>query len=129
MGKKRAKKCPQGRNLQISKLFYNGDEKTDHILRFSIEIAQNTRLLIGRLPTLDRPFSKAFTSYPKSLKSQHDISTKSTSAKLLTSPLPERRAIVSEKVLFLFYHGVAFFVSLLFEKQRKIRKPSVRTIF
>ena len=66
---------------QFCKLFYNGDEKTDHIFRFYVEITQKERLLMGQPPTLDRPFSKAFTSYLKSLKSQQEVSAKSTSAK------------------------------------------------
>ena len=95
-----------GPNFRQVKYFLVVDEKTDHILRFFIGITQNECLSIGKLPTLDQPFSKDFTNYPKSLKSQQVTSGKSTSANSLTSPLPERRAIVSEKVLLLFYHGV-----------------------
>ena len=37
---------------------------------FSSILRLSYRLLIGRPPTLERPFSKAFTIYPKSLKSR-----------------------------------------------------------
>ena len=89
--------------------FFHPRCKKAYKLRFrslGLLFAQKERLLIGQPPSLDRPFSKAFATYPKSLKPRQVLSPKSTYPKLQTPVLSERIEIICQTVTLHFYHGV-----------------------
>ena len=114
-GRKASKKGdPKERNLNFVSFFTTGMKKLIIFCVFSIGITQKERLLIGQPPSLDRPFSKAFATYSKSLKPRQVVSAKSTYPKLQAPVLSERIEITCQIVTLHFYHGVVINYRYLF---------------